>query len=366
MSKLDDLKSKIQNIPEFSEKNYTLAGYIVAAAVTLTGAFFVYEVLSTDALVFKANWNIFKSPLGSLCLFVGFFWALAWWGKFTHWSATPVVETRDSFGKVIKREEDYDISNQMMGKFLMPLLGHFVIEPIIYGSIIYYPIQVVIAIVGAIFPYLLSAAVVGIIAVAWMFSRKFQFRYHSVALVALGLMFTIAFGLGGYAINKNGSGSTIQMLKSEEVAGIDNVDADGADITSETTTETDAAESETGDAEVMEEEYDEQFDEAGAEGLIADLPFGTTVYEGDMGGFPIEFTITKADEFTVTAEYKNVKAGTTMHLDGESLPAMAGDISFFGQNGDENWSFDLTGTADAITGTASAGDKQLPITLHKK
>lgn len=207
------------SIPEFSDKNYKIAGYIVGTAVTLSGLFLIYEVLSTDHLNFSAEWNMFKSPLGTICYFLGLIWAIAWWGKFTHWSATPVIETRDSWGNV-KRKEDYDISNQMFGKFLLPLLGHFVIEPLIYGAIIYYPIQCVIAILGVIFPYIVALFVLAIIALSWLFSSTFYFRYHSAVLVCMGLLFTAAFALGGYAIGSDKNGGTLFMQSEHHDAAV--------------------------------------------------------------------------------------------------------------------------------------------------
>lgn len=365
----NSLKNKLDSIPEFSDKNYTLAGYIVAGLITLAGAFLIYEVLTTDALTFKANWNMFKSPLGSLCLVIGFIWAMLWWGKFTHWSATPVVETRDRWsGKVIDRKEDYDISNQMMGKILMPILGHFVIEPIIYAAIIYYPIECIIAVVGAIFPYILSLIVIAIIVGAWLFTKNVTIRYRSLLLVGCGLLFTLAFGLGGYAIMTSGPGTTIQMFadtQGSQGTGALPVDEESVSQTVEETVA--AAESTEGEEMAEGEEVDDQFEGYGEDGLLGSLPTGTTTFEGDMAGFPIEFAITKKDNSgDVSGVYKNVKYGTTMKLDGESLPAMGGDISFYGNDNGTQWVFNLTGDVNNISGTAQGGGKEMKVTLKKK
>lgn len=115
------------------------------------------------------------------------------------------------------------------------------------------------------------------------------------------------------------------------------------------------------------EDYDDQFDGVGQEGLLGSIPQGTTVYEGDMAGFPIVFTIIRNDnEGGLKATYKNVKYGSTMNLIGESLPAMGGDISFLCSTNDGDWSFDLTGNAEEITGTASGDGKNLKVRLHRK
>lgn len=359
MGQIEKIKNCVRRIPEFSEKNYNIVGYIFAALVTVAGLFLIYEVLTTDALIFKANWNMFKSPLGNLCWFIGFFWAIAWWGKFTHWSATPITKTYDRYGNLKKVEEDYDISNQMIGKFFMPFLGHFVIEPIIYGAIIFYPIQCIIAVVGTIFPYVLSLIILGIIAGSWMFTKTFQFRYHSVALVALGIVFTVAFAWGGYAIGKSEPGSTIQMLTSGTPSTtVDNVEAEENDAN--------LVESDVENGTESEEE-DDQFAGVGEEGLYGSLPEGTTTYAGDMAGYPIEFTITKSDDMgNIKAVYKNVKYGTIMNLMGESLPADGGNISFFGKDGNNDWSFNLSGDMNDITGTAYGDNRKFNVTLHKK
>lgn len=339
------------SIPEFSEKNYKIAGYIVGAAVTLSGLFLIYEVLSTDQLNFSAEWNMFKSPLGTICYFIGLIWAIAWWGKFTHWSATPVIETRDSWGNV-KRKEDYDISNQMFGKFLLPLLGHFVIEPLIYGAIIYYPIQCVIAILGAIFPYVVALLVLAIIAFSWLFSSTFYFRYHSIVLVCMGLLFSMAFALGGYYIKNNGQIST-------------------SDSSSEIFTDDGASEQvEAVDNNPYPEEVnesDEQFEDVGEEGLYGSLPNGKSTYEGEMGSTPIAVVITK-DEVTcsISADVTYKSNGCTLHLEGESLPAMGGNIVFYSQEGGAMMNMNLTGDASNITGTVRHVDNEMKVTLRKK
>lgn len=365
MGQIEKIKNSVRRIPEFSEKNYNIVGYVFAALITVAGLFLIYEVLTTDALVFKANWNMFKSPLGNLCWFIGFFWAIVWWGKFTHWSATPITKTYDRYGNLKKVEEDYDVSNQMFAKILMPFLGHFVIEPIIYGAIIYYPIQCIIAVVGAIFPYILSVIVLGIIAGSWMFTRTFHFRYRSVAIVALGIVLSIAFAWGGYAIGKSEPGSTIQMLTSS----VGNPPSAVQTEEFSSNTNSDQQVNATND-EIIDnsEEEDDQFEGVGEEGLYASLPNGTIVYSGDMAGFPIEFTITKSEDMgDIKAVYKNVKYGTSMELTGESLPADGGNINFFGKDDNGNdWSFNLSGDMIDITGTAYGDNKEFNVTLHKK
>ena len=207
-------KIALPNLPEFSNENYTIAGYIVASLITLSGGFFIYEVLFNSDLTFSANWNMFNSPLGNVCMCIGFVCAIVFWGKMGHWSRTPVIEYRDSSGRLVGAKEDMDVTEQGFAKILLPILGHFVFEPIIYGAIIYYPIQCVIALVGTIFPYVLSLIVLAIMVGSWFFTPKLNFRYHSIVLVLLGVLFTIAFCWGGFTLQNTEPGSTISMLAS--------------------------------------------------------------------------------------------------------------------------------------------------------
>ena len=359
-------KISLPNIPEFSDDNYSIAGYIVASFITLSGGFLIYEVLFNSDLTFSANWNMFRSPLGNLCWFIGFIWAIVWWGKFTHWSATPITKTYDRYGNLKKVEEDYDVSNQMFAKILMPFLGHFVIEPIIYGAIIYYPIQCVIALVGTIFPYVLSLIVLAIMGGSWLFTKKSDYRYHSIILVLLGILFTGAFSWGGYTLYKATPGSTISMLANTSQQTNSNAASDDTQQAQQESPNSDSEFDDTASA-TSDPDEDDQFGGVGEEGLYGCLPEGTTEFEGDMEGYPIEFSITKSSDMgNVTAIYKNVKYGTAMNLTGESLPADDGNISFFGKDGNTDWTFYLSGDCENVTGTAQSGDSKLDMTLHKK
>ncbi len=354
MRKLDSFKKKIKNIPEFSDQNYTIVGYIFAALITLAGGYLIYKVLTTDALTFNANWNMFKSPFGNLCFGIGIICAIIFWGKFGHWSRTPVLVTKDAFGNVEKVERNWDFIEVVFWTILFPFIGHFIIEPIIYGALIYYPIQCIIAVVGTIFPYILSLIVLAVIAGSWMFTRTFQFRYHSAVLVFAGLLFTIAFSWSGYIIGKSEPGMTNGTPSSTEVTAGDDTDGTGGD-------------SDYSNSGVIEETDDDQFESVGEEGLYGCLPEGTTEFAGDMEGYSIEFSITKSSDMgEITAIFKNVEYGTTMQLTGESLPADGGNINFYGKDGDNDWIFVLSGDCDEVTGTAKSGDSELNIVLHKK
>lgn len=357
MGHVDNIRDSRSNIPELSDPKRKITGYVLASLITLACGYFIFEVLSSNSLTFKANWNMFKSPLGNLCMIIGFVLAMIWWGKFTHWSATPIVDTRDEYGNLIERKENYDVTEQMFAKWLLPLLGHFVIEPIMYGAIIYYPLQCIIAVVGSIFPYVLSLIVLGIIAGSWLLTRSFLFRNHSIVLIILGLFIIIVFSLGGYAISRNWFGNTIQMFenntKSSETVSINDKNTDWEDAYV--------------DGEEMEEDESSQFEGVGEEGLYGSLAEGSTTFIGNMAGNDIEFTITKTTDMgEVKAICKDVENGTTIKFIGESLPAQAGDITFYSQDDTDEWVLCLSGDIDNVSGTVTVGGKEQKIILKKK
>lgn len=357
------IKTYIQKIPEFSDKNYVIACYVCAGLLTIAGGLLIYAVIShSSSLTFSANWNIFTSPFGNFCFFIGFICAIVFWGKFGHYSMKPIIEKRDHNGNLIERKENMDIIEQMFAKVVIPLFGHFILEPIIYGSIIYYPIQVIIAIIGSVFPYVLSLIILAIAVGSWISTKKFQFRYRSLLLVVITLIFTAAFGIGSYAILSPASHIGSDYVENTPASTNNNPDQqDESLFASEDSTIQQTASEEQVSTQEQSQESEEQED-----GLFSAVPNGTTKYAGDMAGFPIEFSIVKNQETsTLYATYKNVKYGTTMKMEGEALPANGNDLTFYGKDQGNDWVFSLTGDVDNITGTANSGGKSLKVTLHR-
>lgn len=125
-------------------------------------------------------------------------------------------------------------------------------------------------------------------------------------------------------------------------------------------------------AEEMNQGYDpdmeDDIEDYGTYGLMSVLPEGITQYAGEMGGYPIEFTIVNHPEKgELYANFKNVNYGTTMKLIGESLPADDGAISFIGEENGTQWNFELDGDADNISGTASGSNNyKFKVKLKRK
>ena len=182
----------INKLPEFSPKNYGIASKVCAGLLAAAAIFFIYEMFTVDEFGISVNWNIFKSAwLGPLYV-VGVVLAIVFWGKFGHWGGQPMIEYEDPNGnKDLVRNDD--IVENVYWKILIPLLGHFVIEPIVYACLIYYPLMCVFALLGLILPYALSLILLGIAVGAYM-SDKFteDLRFRSTILIVITTLLTVA------------------------------------------------------------------------------------------------------------------------------------------------------------------------------
>jgi len=98
---------------------------------------------------------------------------------------------------------------------------------------------------------------------------------------------------------------------------------------------------------------------------IETLLTGTTVYNGDMAGFPISIRITKkSEDGTISAIYKNIKYSTEMRLTGSIQTE--GLIKLVGSDNGTEWKFTLYGNVNSLNGTAVGDGKSLPVKLERQ
>lgn len=191
-------KDLLNRIPEFSEKNFRIATYVSAGIIGVASIWFVYSMFTTPDFGITPQWNIFKSPIAGPLFIVGLLLALANWGKFGHWSKTVKQVTYDEYGKV-KKVEAADMTDTMLYSLFLPLIGHFLIEPLIYASIIYYPIMCVVAIVAAVLKYVLTIALVAITVCMAVYGNKLiTRRNHSLIVVVITLLLGGGLGYASY------------------------------------------------------------------------------------------------------------------------------------------------------------------------
>lgn len=83
----------------------------------------------------------------------------------------------------------------MGGSCLAPLIGHFIVEPIVYAALIYYPIAALIAFVGTFVPYILSVIVLIVCILMYKVAGWLaHLAFRSVALVTIAVILTSCFG----------------------------------------------------------------------------------------------------------------------------------------------------------------------------
>lgn len=373
MGQIEKIKNSVRNIPEFSERNYGLVGYIFAALITIVGLFLIYKVITTDILVFKANWNMFDSVLMWPLYIIGLLVMFANWNLFS-FSYDTYDKITYSDGRTEVRR-NWDLIEWLMGHVLIPLICRFFLVPIIIAAIIYYPLMCIVHLVGAIFPYIIAFLVLVIIFVSWKFTSWFHFRYHSLLLVIVGIVITISFSWGAYELGNGIIGDPgPETVTTVFIGDGDDNDGDDNDDDGDGTGEKGDEDSDDGDGNGDEPNSSDskanetsQFSGEPCVGLYSSLLNGETMYEGDMEGLPIELIIKKdGSTNSLSGIFKNVRQNSFMQLSGESLPSMDCDIYFYGEAGDEKWSFYFTGNANEITGTAKCDDAEFDITLKKK
>lgn len=192
------LKQILDCIPEFSSKALQIAVYISLAILAVTGGFLIVEMVTTPDWTYDVEWNMFESILIYPLYIVGLVIAIAHIGK-NHYSQDTIIETTYRDGTKT-REKSNDIMDFMFGHFLVPLLMHFVIEPLMWAAVIYYPIMCVFALISSVLPYVLSLLIIGGCVGLWFYPKYCTFRYHSLALVAGTLLLATIFIFGGLTL----------------------------------------------------------------------------------------------------------------------------------------------------------------------
>ena len=212
--------------------NMSVIGCVISALVTISGGFFIYEVLANADWTFVPEWNMFKSVLLMPFYIIGIVVMLANWNRFSFAQDTYIKTTyRDGTSKT---EKSYDIVDVIFGHFFLPLIGRFVIVPLMVSAMIYYPLMCIVWLVGGVFPYVLAVLVLGIIILSWTAGNLFQFRNQTAVGVVAGLLFAAGFAYGGYAIEQGVPPTAFEQSSSStghaEGSSIDDAEFDEEDI----------------------------------------------------------------------------------------------------------------------------------------
>jgi len=245
-----NILSYVNRIPEFSDLNFKRASYICGSFLLVVVLFFIYEVFTVADFGIDVEWNIFKSAWFSILFPIGLVLAIVNWGKFGHWSMQAYNVYKDEYGKKYV-EKNNDIMEVMFNSILLPLLGHFLIEPTIYACLIYYPLMCVFALLDVILPYAISLLLLALTVGVLMSSRYFmQVRYRSLAIVCI----TVVVGGGLLWASINMEQSKHAQIEIHQPTG-----ASENDMFNEAETKTEGIDDMFDETETKVEEIDDMF-----------------------------------------------------------------------------------------------------------
>lgn len=131
-------------------------------------AMIAFIMVAHATVDFHIQWNMFHSVLRYPLLILGFLLGLG--QKFEVYDYFYVY--KDRAGNVTKVEKNSDPIDGIMGGCLFPLLQYFVLYPILYAALIYYPLMALLHLFGKLFPFFIIVVVL----VSIFYFYKFLFR----------------------------------------------------------------------------------------------------------------------------------------------------------------------------------------------
>lgn len=126
--------------------------YAMAAGLLAMVAFTAWKVVHID-FSFEIEWNCFNNGLYVPLCVVGFFLQFFSW---SHLSYVTYWKWKDEYGRE-HMERDNDMMTEIEGGFLMPLLGHLLLIPMLYGAMLYYVLMGGFALLQSVMPWILGA-----------------------------------------------------------------------------------------------------------------------------------------------------------------------------------------------------------------
>ena len=190
--------------------------YIASCILTVSGGIFIYEILRNTDLSFSPNWNMFESLLIWPLFIMGIIFMLAHWNAFNGIGGDPyeVITTWDGT-KYVRR--NWDIAEVLFAKVFLPFLGRFVIIPLMFSAMIFYPLMCIVWLVGSAFPYIISLFIVLTMVGAWLFALGQSVNEKLIVFLVGCLVFTVGYGVGSYLIERNASPRQVKTQVQESI-----------------------------------------------------------------------------------------------------------------------------------------------------
>lgn len=207
--------------------------YIASCILTVSGGIFIYEILRNTDLSFSPNWNMFESLLIWPLFIMGIIFMLAHWNAFNGIGGDPyeVITTWDGT-KYVRR--NWDIAEVLFAKVFLPFLGRFVIIPLMFSAMIFYPLMCIVWLVGSAFPYIISFLIVLTMVGAWLFALGQSVNEKLIVFLVGCLVFTVGYGVGSYLIDRNASPRQVETQVEESIYNSPVMDDSETSINGET------------------------------------------------------------------------------------------------------------------------------------
>mgnify|MGYP007069892343 FL=1 len=207
--------------------------YIASCILTVSGGIFIYEILRNTDLSFSPNWNMFESLLIWPLFIMGIIFMLAHWNAFNGIGGDPyeVITTWDGT-KYVRR--NWDIAEVLFAKVFLPFLGRFVIIPLMFSAMIFYPLMCIVWLVGSAFPYIISLFIVLTMVGAWLFALGQSVNEKLIVFLVGCLVFTVGYGVGSYLIERNASPRQVKTQVQESIYNSPVIDDSESSIGGET------------------------------------------------------------------------------------------------------------------------------------
>ena len=207
--------------------------YIASCILTVSGGIFIYEILRNTDLSFSPNWNMFESLLIWPLFIMGIIFMLAHWNAFNGIGGDPyeVITTWDGT-KYVRR--NWDIAEVLFAKVFLPFLGRFVIIPLMFSAMIFYPLMCIVWVVGSAFPYIISFLIVLTMVGAWLFALGQSVNEKLIVFLVGCLVFTVGYGVGSYLIDRNASPRQVETQVEESIYNSPVMDDSETSINGET------------------------------------------------------------------------------------------------------------------------------------
>lgn len=197
---------------EAKTKSFKTITIVVFSILGLLAIYAGYTLITSNVdWGFKINWNFLESPLAGPCMVIGFFLQFTKPFRF-HSSMKEMIKGSDG-----KWRQNYDIMSVMFYSFLMPILSHLILAPLIIGGMIWYAVAGVIALIGKLAPYLLTLLLIGFNVLGFIFVKKrdeLPKRYY--ILIAASLL-CLSVNLGTVYLFSNGLAFETETVVSNKV-----------------------------------------------------------------------------------------------------------------------------------------------------